>query len=297
MAAERSWSPTATNRERGGWNTVQWVEEDARIVNSQRMWATDLPSGVTEDDGFGDRHCIVQVTEGVEFPFFLLHRNEVLLDTLERQLITSGEDANWIGHKFGRHLQNVGRKRGTQQDNLRGRRETSVDLIDLVLETPVQQLVRFVEYKHLDVPRPKTPLLNHVRNSSGRTEHDVLPILKFMNILANGGTTNTRMTLDVHVVSQSEDDRLDPSPKFSSGGQNERLGLPNSVINRLEDWDRECRGFIDAGLSLGDHVSSLGDWKNRALLECGGFFEVCNTQQKTFITDSGGGRRDPKIQL
>ena len=122
-------------------------------------------------------------------------------------------------------------------------------------------------------------------------------MLEFTNILANGGATSTRVASDVHVVSQSEDDRLDPSPKFSSGGQNERLGLSNGDIDRLEDWDGECRGFIDAGLSLGDHVSPLGDWKNRALLECSRFFEVCNREEKTFITDSGGEWRDPKIQL
>jgi len=178
---------------------------------------TNLSSSVTEDDGLGDRQCIVQVAESVEFPFFLLHRNEELFDTLKRQLVTLDEDANWVGHEFGRHLQNVVRERGAQQNNLRGRREVSVDLINLVLETLVQQFVRLVEHEHLDIPRPKAPPPNHVENSSGCTRDNVLPILEFTDILANGGTANTRVTLDVHVVSQSEDDRLDLSRKFSGG--------------------------------------------------------------------------------
>jgi hypothetical protein len=167
----------------------------------RRIWATYLPSGVTEDDGLGDRQCIIQVAESVEFPFLLLHSDEELFDALERQLITFDEDANWVGHEFGRHLQNVVRKRGAQQDDLCGRWEVSIDLVDLVLETLVQQLVRLVEYEHLDVPRPKTPPPNHIENASRRTRHDVLPIFEFTNILANGGATNTRVALDVHVVS------------------------------------------------------------------------------------------------
>jgi len=81
-------------------------------MNSQRMWATDLPSGVTEDDGLCDRQCIVQVAESVELPFLFLHRDEELLDSLERQLVTFNEDTNRVSHEFGRHLQNVVRERG-----------------------------------------------------------------------------------------------------------------------------------------------------------------------------------------
>ena len=198
------------------------------------MRATNLPSGVTEDDGLGDCQCIVQIAESVEFPFLLLHRDEELFDTLKRQLITLDEDANWVGHEFGRHLQNVVRKGGAQQDDLCGRREVSVDLIDLVLETLVQQLVRLVEYEHLDVPRPKTPPPNHVENSSRCPRHNVLPILELTNVLANGGTTNTRVALDIHIVSQSEDNRLNLSRKLSGRRQDERLGLSNGDIDGLE---------------------------------------------------------------
>ena len=197
------------------------------------MGATNLPSGVTEDDGLGDRQGIVQIAESVEFPFLLLHRDEELFDALKGQLITLDEDTNWVGHEFGRHLQNVVREGSAQQDDLRGRWQVSVDLIDLVLETFVQQLVRLVEYKHLDVPRPKTPPTNHVENSSRCTRHHVLPILELTNVLANGGTTNTRVALDIHIVSQSEDDRLDLSRKLSGRGQYERLRLSNGDVDGL----------------------------------------------------------------
>ena len=216
------------------WNKVQEAG-GAGFVNWQRMRATNLPPGVTEDDGLGNRQCIVQVAEGVEFPFLLLHRDEELFDTLGDQLVTLDEDTNWVGHEFGRHLQNVVREGSAQQDDLCGRWKVSVNLINLVLETPAQQIVRLIEYKHLDVPRPKTPPPNHIENPTGCARHDVLPILEFANILADRGTVNTRVALDVHVATQSEDDRLDLSPKFSGRRQDECLGLPNSDIDGLED--------------------------------------------------------------
>jgi len=199
------------------------------------MRATNLPSGVTEDDGLGDRQCIVKITESVEFPFLFLHCDEELFDTLKGQLITLDEDTNWVGHEFGRHFQNVVREGGAQQDDLRGRWEVSVDFIDLVLETLVQQFVRLVKYEHLDVPRPKTPPPNHVEDSSGGTGHHVLPILELTNVLANGGATNTRVALDIHIVSQSKDDRLNLSREFPGRRQDKCLGLSDGNVDGLED--------------------------------------------------------------
>jgi len=43
----------------------------------------DLPSRVAEDDGLGNRHRFVQVTECVQLPFFLLDGDIELLDTFE----------------------------------------------------------------------------------------------------------------------------------------------------------------------------------------------------------------------
>ena len=63
----------------------------------------------------------------------------------------------------------------------------------------------------------------------------MLSILELANVLADGGATNTRVALNVHVVSQREDNRLDLSCKFSGGRQDERLSLSNSDIDGLED--------------------------------------------------------------
>ena len=258
------------------------VEGGGNCEFAKKMWATNLPPGVTEYHGLGDRQCIIQIAESVEFPFLLLHSYEELFDPLQRQLVTFDEDTNRVSHELGRHLQNIVRERGAQQDDLRGRWEVSVDLVDLVFETLVQQLVCFVKHEHLDVPRPKTSPPNHVENSSGCTRDDMLPVLEFTNIFTNGGAPNTRVALHVHVVSQGEDDRLNLSRELSGGRQNEGLGLPDGDVDGLEDRYGERRGFTGTGLSLGDHVSPLGDWKDGALLDRRGLFKVCSVKRKRF---------------
>jgi len=42
---------------------------------------TDLSPGITEDDGLGDGKSIVQVTQCIELPIFLLHGDKELFDT------------------------------------------------------------------------------------------------------------------------------------------------------------------------------------------------------------------------
>lgn len=176
---------------------------------------TDLPPGVAEYDGLGDRQCVIKVAESIEFPFLLLHRHEELFDAFERQLITFDEDTNRVRHELGRHLQNVVRERGAQQDDLCRRREVSVNLVYLVFKTLVQKLICLVEYEHFDIPRPKAPPPNHVENPTRCTGYDMLPVLEFTNVLANGGASNTRVALHVHVITQGEKDRLDLSREFS----------------------------------------------------------------------------------
>ena len=66
----------------------------------------DLLSSVTEDDCLSDCQGFVEVAKSVEFPFFLLHSNEELLDSFESKLITFHQNANGIVHELRRHLQN-----------------------------------------------------------------------------------------------------------------------------------------------------------------------------------------------
>ena len=48
-----------------------------------------LSLGVAEDDSLSDCECVVEITESVKLPLFLLHCHKELLDALQSQLITA----------------------------------------------------------------------------------------------------------------------------------------------------------------------------------------------------------------
>jgi hypothetical protein len=93
---------------------------------------------VAEDDSLSNCESVIQITQGIELPVFLLNGNEELLDTFQRQLVTLDEDADRICHEFGRHLQDIIGQRGTKENDLGSGRQVSVYVVYLVLETFVQ---------------------------------------------------------------------------------------------------------------------------------------------------------------
>ena len=78
----------------------------------------DLPPGVAEDDSLGDRDGLVEIAERVELPLFLFDGNIELLDTFERKFVALDEDADGIAHELLGDLENLGRHRGGEEDNL-----------------------------------------------------------------------------------------------------------------------------------------------------------------------------------
>lgn len=74
------------------------------------------------------------------------------------------------------------------------------------------------------------------------------------------------MTLHIHVVPESENDRLDLSGEFTGGREDERLCFTHGHIDGLEDGDGEGCCFTSARLSLCNDIPSLSDWQDSTLL-------------------------------
>jgi len=217
----------------------------------------DLPLGIAEDDGLGNCKRVVEVTERVEFPLFLFNSDEELFDALEGKFITLDKDAHGVGHELCSHLEHIVWKRCAEKDNLRSWGQVTVDVVNLVFETFVEQLIRLVKDKHLDVPRTQVPAPDHVEDATGGARNNVYAVVKLSDILANGSATDACVALDIHVVSKGEDDRLDLSCQLASRGKHECLGFSEVCIDRLEDGNRESRGFTRPRLSLGNHIAAL----------------------------------------
>ena len=65
------------------------------------------------------------------------------------------------------------------------------------------------------------------------------------------------MALDIHVVSEREDDRLNLGCQLAGWGKHQCLGFSEIRVDRLKDRNRKSRGFTRAGLSLGNHIAAL----------------------------------------
>ena len=127
---------------------------------------------------------------------------------------------------------------------------------------------------HLDVPGPQVPPADHVENTSRSSANDVLAVFELLDVFADTGTTDTSVTLNVHVISQREDDVLDLNGQFSSRREDEGLRLPDRGVDGLKHRDTEGGGFTGTGLSLSDNISSRDDGLDSSLLDGGRLLEV-----------------------
>ena len=70
-----------------------------------------------------ERTILPYEIKSVKLPFLPLDGNKELLDALECQLVTLDQDPDGVGHELGRHLQDLVRQGGRQEDDLGLRRQ------------------------------------------------------------------------------------------------------------------------------------------------------------------------------
>jgi hypothetical protein len=90
-----------------------------------------LAAGVDKDDTLSDSQGLVQVTECVQLPIFLLHIHIELLDTLEGKLIPLHKDSHRFVHELAGNLKGLRRHGSRENANLNLSWEELEDVIDL----------------------------------------------------------------------------------------------------------------------------------------------------------------------
>jgi hypothetical protein len=233
----------------------------------------NLSTGVAEDNSLRDGDSLVQVRQGIEFPFLFFDCNVKLLDTLQGQLSFLDKDADRVAHELGGDLQDVLGHRGRKQDNLSRLRKELENVVDLLRETtlgnpsipeyPVlrvkatyrQHFVSLVKNEELDGIGLEGTALNHVVNTTRSTNNDMDTILENFHVVTNDSSSDTSMTLDVHEIADGNNDLLDLLGKLTGGSQDQGLALLDAEVDFLQDGDRESSGLSCAGLSLGDNIA------------------------------------------
>lgn len=146
---------------------------------------TYLAPCVAEDNGLCNCEGVIKVAQRVKLPVLLFNSDEELLDAFKGQFITLDKDANRVGHEFCCHLKYIIWQRGAKKDDLRGRGEVAVDVINLVLEALVKKLIGLVQDEHLYVTGAEYAPSDHVKNAAGRSGDNVLAIFEFTYVFAN----------------------------------------------------------------------------------------------------------------
>lgn len=191
----------------------------------------DLSSGRAEDDGLGNGDGLVEITKGVEFPLLLLDGDVELSDTFQGQLLLLDQDSDGITHELLGDLENIVGHGGGEKDNLGVSGEELEDVVHVLGETLGKHLIGLVEGEDLDAVGLEESSVDHVEDSAGGTDDDVGTSLELGNVLLDGGTTDASVAVNVHVVTEGDNDLLDLLGELSGGGENQRLGLSKGDVN------------------------------------------------------------------
>lgn len=232
---------------------------DSEVTGSELVGEpVDLSAGVAKDNGLGDGDGLVQVGEGVELPVLLLDGDVELLDTFEGKLVLLDEDTDGVTHELGGDLEDVLGHGGREEDDLGGLREQLEDVVDLLGETAGQHLVGFVEDELLHAVGLEDAALDHVVDTAGGTDNDLRAVLEGLHVVANAGATNAGVALDLHEVTNGDNDLLDLLSKLAGGGEDESLAGLDVGVDLLEDRDGESSGLAGTGLGLSDDIVACG---------------------------------------
>lgn len=228
---------------------------DGEVTGSELVGEpVNLSAGVAEDNGLSDGDGLVQVGEGVELPVLLLDGNVELLNTFEGKLVLLDEDTDGVTHELGGDLEDVLGHGGGEQDNLGRLREELEDVVDLLGETAGQHLVGLVEDELLHAVGLEDAALDHVVDTAGGTDNDLGTLLEGLHVVADVGATNAGVALNLHEVTDGDNDLLDLLSKLTGRSEDQGLAGLDAGVDLLEDRDGEGGGLSGTGLGLGDNV-------------------------------------------
>lgn len=126
--------------------------------------------------------------------------------------------------------------------------------VENLWRTHREHLISLIEDEHLHGISLEEAALDHVVDTAGSADNDLRAILKGLHVLADAGTANASMALNVHEVADGNHDLLNLLGQLTGGGENESLALLQVGVDLLQDRNREGGGLAGTGLSLGNDI-------------------------------------------
>lgn len=228
---------------------------DSEVTGSELVGEpVDLPAGVAEDDSLSNGDSLVQVGESIKLPVLLLNSDVELLDTFEGKLVLLDEDTDGVAHELGGDLEDILGHSSGQKDDLGALGQKLEDVVDLLGETARQHLVGLVKDEHLHVVGLEDATLDHVVDTAGSTDNDLGTVLEGLHVVTDAGTANAGVALDVHEVTDGDNDLLDLLSELTGGGEDKRLAGLDVGVDLLEGRDGEGSRLTGTRLGLRNDI-------------------------------------------
>ena len=91
-------------------------------------------------------------------------------------------------------------------------------------------------------------------DTAGGTDNDLGTLLEGLHVVADVGATDAGVALNLHEVTDGDNDLLDLLSKLTGGSEDQGLAGLDAGVDLLEDRDGEGGGLSGTGLGLGDNV-------------------------------------------
>jgi len=185
----------------------------------------NLTASVAIDDGLGDGERLVEIAKGVKLPFLTLNSDVELLDTLKGQLILLDKNSDRITHETLGDLKHIQGHGSREEAHLHRFGKELEDVIDLVLKPPAKHLISLIQEELPDRIQPQRPAVDHVIDTTWSSDNNMNTSLEGTDVIADGGTTNTGVDLEVHVITESNHHLLNLLRKLAGGCKDKGLAL------------------------------------------------------------------------
>ena len=117
-----------------------------------------------------------------------------------------------------------------------------------------KHLIGLIKNEHLHGVGLEESALDHVMDTARSSNNDLRTLLKSLHVITNTSTTNACVALNIHEISNGNNDLLNLLGKLTGWCENEGLALLDVGVELLEDRNGESCGLSCTGLSLSDNI-------------------------------------------
>jgi hypothetical protein len=117
------------------------------------------------------------------------------------------------------------------------------DVVDLLLKPTGKHLIGLIQEELFHAVQSESTSGDHIVDTTRGSHNNVDTLLEGTDIVTDSGSSDTGVNLDVHVVTESQDDLLDLARQLTGRSQDKSLAFLNFLVHEGEATDRKSSGF------------------------------------------------------